>query len=101
MLAFGVVVIAGLAIGLARGGSLQNLTAARLNLVPLVLAAVALQLGAQFVPASVSIVAYGLVVVSYAAAFAFAGANWRVPGMAFIAIGSALNYTVILLNRGM
>ncbi|MGZ4139981.1 MAG: DUF5317 domain-containing protein [Actinomycetota bacterium] len=101
MIAFGVVIVAGLAIGLARGGSLRNLTAARLHLMPLVIVAVALQLGAQFVPLSVSIAAYGLVVISYAVAFAFAGANWRVPGMAFIAIGSALNYTVVLVNRGM
>jgi hypothetical protein len=72
-----------------------------LRLTPLIFLAVALQIGAQFVPRSASILAYGLVVASYAVVFAFAGANWRIPGMAFIAIGAALNYTVILVNRGM
>jgi len=101
MLAFAVVIAVGLGIGLARGGSLRNLTAARLRLTPLVFLAVGLQIGAQFVPRSASILAYALVVASYAVVFAFAGANWRIPGMAFIAIGAALNYIVILVNRGM
>jgi hypothetical protein len=101
MLAFAVVIAVGLGIGLARGGSIRNLTAARLRLTPLIFLAVAMQIGAQFVPRSSSILAYGLIVASYAVVFAFAGANWRIPGMAFIAIGAALNYTVILVNRGM
>jgi uncharacterized protein DUF5317 len=101
MLAFAVVIAVGLGIGLARGGSVRNLTAARLRLTPLIFLAVAMQIGAQFVPRSASILAYALVVASYAVVFAFAGANWRVPGMAFIAVGAALNYIVILVNRGM
>jgi len=40
-------------------------------------------------------------VTSYVVVFAFAALNWRLPGMAFIAIGAAMNYTVILVNRGM
>jgi hypothetical protein len=101
MLAFVVVIAAGLGIGLARGGSIQNLTAARLKVMWLIVLAAGLQIGAQFVPRSASVLAYGLVIASYAVAFVFAGANWRVPGMAFIAIGAAMNYTVILINRGM
>jgi hypothetical protein len=101
MLAFAVVIAVGLGIGLARGGSVRNLTTARLRLTPLIFLAVGLQIGAQFVPRSASILAYALVVASYAVVFAFAGANWRIPGMAFIAIGAALNYIVILVNRGM
>jgi uncharacterized protein DUF5317 len=101
MLAFAVVIAVGLGIGLARGGSIQNLTAARMRLAPLVFVAIALQFGAVFVPRSASILAFGLIVASYAVVFAFAGANWRVPGMAFIAVGAALNYLVILINRGM
>src|SRR6266516_5772875 len=101
MLAFGVVIAAGLGIGLARHGSIKNLTAARLKVMWLIILAVSLQIGAQFVPRSASLVAYGLVVASYAGVFAFAFANWRVPGMAFVAIGAAMNYTVILVNKGM
>ena len=101
MLAFAVVIAVGLGIGLARGGSIRNLTAARMRLTPLVFVAVGLQIGAVFVPRSASIMAFGLIVVSYAVVFAFAGANWRVPGMAFVAVGAALNYIVILINRGM
>jgi hypothetical protein len=101
MLAFGVVVVAGIAIGLARGGSLRNLTAARLQWSWLIILAVALQFAGQFIPRSLSQVAYGLVVASYIVVFIFAGKNWRLPGMAFMAIGAAMNYTVILVNRGM
>ena len=101
MLAFAVVIAIGLATGLGRGGSLRNLLAARLRLPGLVIAAVALQLSGLFMPRSMSMVAFGFVVTSYVVVFAFAAMNWRLPGMAFIAIGAALNYTVILWNRGM
>ena len=101
MLAFVLVVVLGAGIGLARGGSLRNLTGQRLKMMPMIVFAAGLQVAAQFVPRSMSIVAYGAVIASYAALFAFAGANWRVPGMAFIAAGAALNYIVILANQGM
>lgn len=101
MLAFAVVIVVGLAIGLARGGSVKNLLAARLRWPGLIIFAVALQLSGGFVPRSQSIIAFGLVVASYVVVFAFAALNWNLPGMAFIAIGAAMNYTVILLNRGM
>jgi hypothetical protein len=101
MFAFAVVVVAGLSVGLIMHGSLRNLLAARLALMPLVIVAASMQIGAQFIPRSASIAAYILVVLSYAVLFVFAGANWRVPGMAFVALGAALNYTVILANRGM
>src|SRR5260221_3330676 len=101
MLAFAVVIVVGLAIGLARGGSVRNLLAARLRWPGLVIVAVALQLSGMVIPRSQSFIAFGLVVASYIVVFAFAALNWRLPGMAFIAIGAAMNYTVILLNRGM
>jgi hypothetical protein len=101
MLAFAVVIVVGLAIGLGRGGSVRNLMTARLRWPGLVLLAFALQLVGEFIPRSKSIVAFGFVVTSYLVVFVFAGRNWRLPGMAFIAIGAAMNYTVILLNRGM
>ena len=101
MLAFAIVIAVGFAIGAARGGSLANVTGERLGLLPLVWAAAGMQIGAQFVPADWNMVAYALVIVSYAALFAFAGANWRIGGMLLIGLGAALNYAVILLNQGM
>jgi hypothetical protein len=101
MLAFLVVVTIGLGIGLVRGGSFRNLGAARLRLVPLIYVALGLQIGAQFVPEERSMIAYGCVIASYAVLFAFAGANFRVAGMVFIAVGAAMNYAVILANQGM
>ena len=95
MLAFAVVIAVGLAIGLGRGGSVKNLLAARLRWPGLIIVAVALQLSGMLIPRSQSIIAFGLVVASYLVVFAFAALNWRLPGMA------AMNYTVILLNRGM
>lgn len=101
MLAFVVVVALGAGIGVSRGGSLRNLTSARLAVMPLIVLAASLQIAAQFVPRSMSILAYVSIIASYAVLFAFAGANWRVPGMAFIALGAAMNYIVILANQGM
>ncbi len=101
MLAFAIVVVLGLAVGWTRGGRVANASGARLALLPLVWAALGLQVAAQLIPASATMVAYGSVVVSYAALFAFAGANWRVPGMLVLGIGAALNYLVILVNQGM
>ena len=101
MLAFGVVIALGLAIGLWRGGSLRNLMTARVEWTPLVFVAVALQIGGQFVPRSASILAFVMVVASYLAVFLFAGKNSRIAGMLFIAVGAAMNFVVIMLNRGM
>src|SRR5262245_59813433 len=101
MLAFGVVLIAGLAIGFARGGSLRNVTTERLHWSALGFVAVGLQIAAQFVPRGVSAVAFALVVVSYVVVFVFAWKNQRVSGMAFVGIGAAMNFTVIAINRGM
>jgi hypothetical protein len=101
MLAFLVVLVLGVTIGALRGGSFRNLAQAKLRLTVFVFLAVMLQLGAQFVPSDASKVAFLLVVVSYAVLFAFAGGNFRVPGMGFIALGAVCNYVVILANRGM
>lgn len=101
MLALLVVLALGLIAGFARRGSLQNLANARLRLWPLVFVSVGLVAAAEFVPQSADRLAYVLVLLSFAALFAFAGANWRVSGMAFIALGAACNVTVILANQGM
>jgi hypothetical protein len=90
-----------LAIGLARGGSLRNLVTARVQWSWLVFVAIALQIFAEFVPRSQSIFAFALVVASYLVVFVFAGKNSPMAGMMFIAVGAAMNFVVILLNRGM
>ena len=101
MISFAIVVAAGAVAGWAQGGRLKNVSGSALALLPVIWLALALQLGAQFIPAERSMIAYGLVIASYAAVFAFAGANWRVAGMPLIALGGAMNYLVILLNQGM
>ncbi|MFA5891392.1 MAG: DUF5317 domain-containing protein [Actinomycetota bacterium] len=101
MLAFITVLVLGFGTGFARRGTISNLANARMPLVWLVFVGVGLQTAAQFIPGSANMLAYGLVIVSYAALFAFAGANWRRSGVGFIALGAALNYIVILANQGM
>lgn len=101
MISFLIVVAAGVAVGWARGGRIANASGRRLALLPVIWLALAMQIGAQMIPASRSLLAYAMVIASYAAVFAFAGANWRIAGMPLIAIGGALNYLVILLNQGM
>jgi|ERR1041384_3865936 hypothetical protein len=96
-----IVILAGIGIGLARGGSLKNLVTVKVRFMGLLYVAVALQLGAQFVPESASIWAYAMVVSSYAAVFVVAGANYRIPGMLVVALGALCNFTVILANQGM
>lgn len=101
MLAFLVVLVLGVVVGLARGGSLDNLRSARLRWMTLLFAAAALQVGAQFVPRAASIAAFAMVLASYGAVFAWAAANRAASGILFIAIGAAMNFTVIAANGGM
>lgn len=101
MVALAAVLACGLGIGFARGGSLRNLSRARLRWIPAAFVALALQVGAEFVPRDASEAAFGLIVGSYGVLFAWAGFNWRLRGMALIALGALLNFTVILANGGM
>lgn len=102
MLGLVVAIVAGLVIGLARGGSLANLAATRLRALPVVFVGVALQAAATLTErADVAWAPFALVLGSYACAFTFAGLNWRMPGMALIALGSLINLVVIAANQGM
>lgn len=92
------VVVLGLAIGLARGGSFATLGRARLRLVPLVFVGLLLQVLGLFGSRAVAV---ALTVVASAAVLAFAAANMRVPGMLLIALGAMMNLTVVLANGGM
>lgn len=99
MVALASVLACGVALGALRGGSLAGVSAARLAWVPLVFAALALQVGAEAVPGDA--VALGMVIASYVALLAFAALNVRHAGMPLVAIGAALNFVVIVANGGM
>jgi hypothetical protein len=97
------VVVVGIAVGLALGGSLRNLADVRLRWWPLAIASLVLQLIP--VPSSPGQAdhwaAVALLVASYVGLLAFVAANLRLPGFPLIAIGFALNLLVIGLNGGM
>ena len=90
-------------VALLRGGSLRNFAALRLRWLPLVIAGFALQL-LIFTPFGMSpLVAFAtlpIYVLSLALIAIWVAANWRIPGMALIAIGLALNVAVIAANGG-
>ncbi len=93
------VLAAGVALGLARGGSLRRLGEARLHLVPVVLVGVALQGAAAFTGGgSLSL---ALAIASYLAVFGFALANRHRPGIALLALGAFLNLMVVTANGAM
>jgi hypothetical protein len=90
-------------VALLRGGSLLNIAAVKLRWLPLVIAGFALQL-LIFTPFARSpLVAFAtlpIYVLSLALVAIWVAANWRIPGMALIAIGLALNVAVIAANGG-
>jgi len=92
-----------IAIGLLRGGSLRNFAAIQLRWLPLVIAGFLLQI-LIFTPFAQSpLVAFAtlpIYVLSLSLLAIWVAANWRVPGMALIAIGLALNVAVIAANGG-
>jgi hypothetical protein len=90
-------------VALLRGGSLRNFAAIQLRWLPLVIVAFVLQI-LIFTPfARAPLVAFAtlpLFVLSLSLIAIWVAANWRVPGMALIAIGLALNVAVIAANGG-
>lgn len=90
-------------VALLRGGSLRNFAAIQLRWLPLVIAAFVLQV-LIFTPfAQTPLVAFAtlpIYVLSLSLIAIWVAANWRVPGMALIAIGLALNVIVIAANGG-
>lgn len=101
MIAFLVVMGLGIALGLLRGGSLQNLRDARIERMPFMFGAFGLQALAQFLPSGLDVVAYVMVLVSFGLIFIWAAANRFASGIAFLAIGALLNLIVIAANQGM
>jgi hypothetical protein len=102
MLRLAVIVLV-IVVALLRGGSLRNFAAIQLRWLPLVIAGFALQL-LIFTPFAQSpLIAFAtlpIYVLSLALLAIWVAANWRIPGMALIAIGLALNVAVIAANGG-
>ena len=98
MLYIVVAVTVGIVIGLARGGRLTGIGEATFRLTPLLALGVAGQVLSAMVGDTAGL---ALLLLSYAALFAFAFANARTVGMAVIAVGIALNALVITVNSGM
>jgi hypothetical protein len=92
-----VAVVAGVAIGLLRGGRLSNLGEATFRVWPLLVAGVVVQAAAAFAPSG----AVAIILVSYAILLAFAAANLSHVGMGVVFVGIAMNLIVIGANGGM
>jgi len=102
MLRLAIIVLV-IVVALLRGGSLRNFAALQLRWLPLVIVGFALQL-LIFTPFARSpLIAFAtlpIYVLSLALLAIWVAANWRIPGMALIAIGLALNIAVIAANGG-
>ncbi|HUQ17537.1 MAG TPA: MFS transporter [Candidatus Saccharimonadales bacterium] len=90
-------VVAGFAAGIAFGGDWRRLATFSLQLWPLLAIAAGLRIvGILFPVAPLAVYVGGLAGVAIVAL-----ANWRIPGAALIAVGTALNVLVVLANSGM
>jgi hypothetical protein len=99
----GALAIALVAVPLTRG-SYASLFRLRIQAWWLLALGVALQITLELVDFSadrIDDVGFGLVMLSYALILAFCFVNVRVPAMALVAVGVAMNATVIGLNEGM
>ena len=98
-----VILLPVIAVALLRGGALVNLVELRLRWAPLVLAALAVQL-LIFTPfrAEPLIQAWTtqLYMLSMALLTLWVGLNWRIPGMALMALGLLSNFAAIAANSG-
>jgi len=90
-------IVAGVVIGLLRGGHVGNLADASFRLWPVLVLGVAVQSVAAFM----SVGAVVLILASYVLLVLFAGTNLQHPGMGIVFIGIALNVAVIAANGGM
>jgi hypothetical protein len=101
---FFIAVLLGGGIALVRGGRLNNLAGLSVRYSALPLLALGLQIFVVYGPARgdarpfawpalFSVASYGLLALAVAV-------NWRLPGMAWLGLGAALNLIVILANGG-
>ena len=83
------------------GGQLRRLSELRFRAVPLVLAALLVQIVIiSIVPEGNEGVKQAVHIGSYLLVFLFLAANLRVPGVWIIAVGAFLNFVVIAANHG-
>ena len=98
-----VILLPVIAVALLRGGALANLVELRLRWVPLVLAALAVQL-LIFTPFRAEPLIRGwttpLYMLSMALLTIWVALNWRIPGMALMALGLLSNFAAIAANGG-
>lgn len=87
----------GIAAGLALGGRFARITSLQIRWLPALVIAVVTRLLAP----SLGDLAAAAYVVAFAGIVAVAIANRRLPGMGYVAAGSALNLLVVAANGGM
>ncbi|HVF31789.1 MAG TPA: DUF5317 family protein [Acidimicrobiales bacterium] len=92
-----VAIVAGVAIGLLRGGRFENFGEASFRLWPLLVLGVVVQSAAAFTSAG----AVTLILASYGLLLLFTGANLHHAGMGVVGVGIAMNVLVIGVNGGM
>ncbi len=92
-----VAILAGIAIGLLRGGRFENLGAASFRVWPLLVLGIVVQGAAAFTADG----AVALILASYAILLIFALANITHAGMGVVFVGIAMNLVVIAANGGM
>ena len=105
MLLAAILLVLGVAVGLVRGGRLDNISGVEFRLPWLVFGGLALQVAAQAASRAIPVlhrqggpivlgISYGLVII-------FVLLNFRYPGTALVGVGLALNLAVILANGAM
>lgn len=102
-----ILLVVGLIAGLARGGRIANIATVEIRWPALVFAGLGLQVGAELLAATIlpqlsgGDAGLGVLAVSYFLLIVFLVINRRLAGSWFIGVGLALNFVVIVLNRGM
>src|SRR2546430_688708 len=89
---------------LVSGGRLRNIAATELRYPSILAAAVGIQLALELLHptrGTAGHLASALLVVSYVLLLLFCAANFRLRGLAVVAVGIALNGAVVTLDRGM
>jgi len=90
-----------IAVGLARGGKLSNLTEIGVRAWWLLFIGFGLQLAATFLPRDMHDLAVGLILASYVPLLVFVLLNRQMAGLWVAGIGVLMNFTVIAANAGM
>lgn len=95
------VLVIAIAVGLARGGRLSNLTEIGVRAWWLLFIGFGLQLAATFLPRDMHGLAVGLNLASYVPLLVFVLLNRQMAGLWVAGIGVLMNFTVIAANSGM